>query len=57
MENHVGDITGIALVAVAALAFGIGMRRLGQPAVLGYIIAGAWWRTATPSAPLLNSGF
>ncbi len=41
MQDHVGDITGIAIVAVAALACGIGMRRLGQPAVLGYILAGA----------------
>jgi len=41
MQNHVGDITGIAIVVVAALAFGIAMRRLGQPAVLGYILTGA----------------
>lgn len=34
------DLTGIALVALAALAAGLLLTRLKQPAVLGYVLAG-----------------
>lgn len=34
------DITGIAVVVVAALLGGLGMERLKQPAILGYMVAG-----------------
>jgi len=34
------DLSGLALVAVAALLCGIAMTRLRQPAIVGYIIAG-----------------
>jgi CPA2 family monovalent cation:H+ antiporter-2 len=34
------DLTGLALVMGAALLGGLGMRRLGQPAIVGYILAG-----------------
>lgn len=34
------DITNIALVILIALIFGLGMTRLKQPPILGYIIAG-----------------
>ncbi|PCI41185.1 MAG: cation/H(+) antiporter [Rhodospirillaceae bacterium] len=34
------DLTGIALVVVAALLCGLGMERLKQPAILGYMVAG-----------------
>ena len=34
------DLTGIALVVVAALLGGLGMERLKQPAILGYMVAG-----------------
>src|SRR5688572_1527204 len=36
-----GDLTGLALVMGVALLFGLGMRRLGQPPIVGYILAGA----------------
>ena len=36
-----GDLTGLALVMGAALLCGLGMRRLGQPPIVGYILAGA----------------
>jgi CPA2 family monovalent cation:H+ antiporter-2 len=36
-----GDLTGLALVVGAALLCGLGMRRLGQPPIVGYILAGA----------------
>jgi CPA2 family monovalent cation:H+ antiporter-2 len=35
-----GDLTGLALVVGAALLCGLGMRRLGQPPIVGYILAG-----------------
>jgi CPA2 family monovalent cation:H+ antiporter-2 len=41
MHDHGTDITALAIVALAALMCGIIMRRLHQPAVLGYIVAGA----------------
>ena len=41
MHDHGTDITALAIVALAALLYGIIMRRLHQPAVLGYIVAGA----------------
>lgn len=34
------ELTGLAIVALAALVCGIGMERLGQPAIVGYILAG-----------------
>ena len=34
------DLTGIAIVVVAALLCGLGMERLKQPAILGYMVAG-----------------
>jgi CPA2 family monovalent cation:H+ antiporter-2 len=34
------DLLGIAIVALAALACGLGLERLRQPAIIGYIIAG-----------------
>jgi len=41
MEPHGEDITGLAIVALAALLFGLAMRRFKQPAIVGYIFAGA----------------
>ena len=41
MEGHGGSLTGIATVALAALACGMLARALKQPSVMGYIIAGA----------------
>ena len=35
-----GQLTAIAMVAVVALLCGVGMARLRQPAVVGYILAG-----------------
>jgi CPA2 family monovalent cation:H+ antiporter-2 len=40
MHDHGADITSLAVIALAALLCGIGMRWLKQPAVLGYILAG-----------------
>lgn len=42
MEQAVAhtDLTGIAIVVVAALLGGLGMERLKQPAILGYMLAG-----------------
>ncbi len=34
------DLTGIALVALAALGCGVALERLRQPAIVGYILAG-----------------
>ncbi len=39
MPSHV-DLTGFAVVALAALAGGMLLTRLKQPAVVGYILAG-----------------
>ena len=39
MEGH-ADLTGLAVVALAALVCGIAMARLRQPAIVGYILAG-----------------
>ena len=42
MESHAHSaLTGIAVVALAALACGMVMERLRQPAIVGYIVAGA----------------
>ena len=41
MEAHGSDITALAVVALGALVCGMLMRRLRQPVVLGYIVAGA----------------
>ena len=38
--HGLADLTEIALVAFVALLGGLGFTRLGQPAVLGYVIAG-----------------
>jgi CPA2 family monovalent cation:H+ antiporter-2 len=35
-----GDLTGLALVMGVALLCGLGMRRIGQPPIVGYILAG-----------------
>ncbi len=41
MEGHAQDaLTGIAAVALAALACGVVLERLRQPAIVGYILAG-----------------
>ncbi len=41
MEGHASsDLTGIALVALIALLCGMGLTRLRQPAIVGYILAG-----------------
>jgi len=41
MEGHAHEaLTGIAAVAVAALACGVILERLRQPAIVGYILAG-----------------
>ncbi len=37
---HGNDLTGIAIVVLAALLCGMGMNRLRQPALVGYILAG-----------------
>ena len=50
--HHV-DLTGIALVALAALLFGFGLERLRQPATVGYIVAGV---ALGPSGLALVSG-
>ncbi len=42
MNGHGSDITGLAIVVLGALAFGLAMRRFRQPPVLGYILAGAF---------------
>jgi CPA2 family monovalent cation:H+ antiporter-2 len=39
MEGH-ADLTGLAVVALAALVCGLVMARLRQPAIVGYILAG-----------------
>lgn len=39
MEAHT-DVTPIAIVALAAMGFGIAFARLRQPAIVGYIVAG-----------------
>ena len=41
MHDAANDLTGLAIIAVAALACGMVMQRLRQPPVLGYILAGA----------------
>ena len=40
MESHGADLTGMTVVALAALVFGIALERLRQPALVGYILAG-----------------
>ncbi len=37
---HAGDLTEVALVVALALAGGLALGRLGQPAIVGYILAG-----------------
>ena len=39
MEHHI-DLTGIAIVTSVALLCGLGLSRLKQPAIVGYIVAG-----------------
>jgi CPA2 family monovalent cation:H+ antiporter-2 len=41
MHDYGSSLTGLAIVALAALACGMAMRRFKQPPVLGYILAGA----------------
>lgn len=41
MHNAANDLTGLAIIALAALGCGMVMQRLRQPPVLGYILAGA----------------
>ena len=41
MHDAANDLTGLAIIALAALACGMVMQRLRQPPVLGYILAGA----------------
>lgn len=41
MEGHAHSLTGLAVVVLAALGCGLLMRALRQPAVMGYILAGA----------------
>ena len=41
MHDAASSITGLAIVVLAALACGMAMQRLKQPAVMGYILAGA----------------
>ena len=41
MHDAASDLTGLAIIALAALACGMVMQRLRQPPVLGYILAGA----------------
>lgn len=40
MDNHLGDLTAIALVSGIALLCGLVLTRLRQPAIVGYILAG-----------------
>ncbi|MGE0746446.1 MAG: cation:proton antiporter [Rhodospirillales bacterium] len=40
MEEHGADLTGIAIVMAGAVASGLMLQRLRQPAVVGYILAG-----------------
>ncbi|MEX2648364.1 MAG: hypothetical protein WD673_05050 [Alphaproteobacteria bacterium] len=40
---HAGDLTEVALVVALALAGGLALGRLGQPAIVGYIRAGSWF--------------
>lgn len=40
MEFQTNSLTGIALVMAIAMLFGIGLERLKQPAIVGYIVAG-----------------
>jgi len=41
MEHAASGLTEIAIVALVAMACGIAMERLRQPAIVGYILAGA----------------
>ncbi|MCH8002142.1 MAG: cation:proton antiporter, partial [Proteobacteria bacterium] len=41
MHEAASDLTGLAIIALAALACGMVMQRLRQPPVIGYILAGA----------------
>jgi CPA2 family monovalent cation:H+ antiporter-2 len=53
MPGHQADLTGLAIVALAALACGLILARLKQPAIVGYILAGV---ILGPSALGLVSG-
>ncbi len=41
MHESASELTGLAVIALAALACGMVMQRLKQPPVMGYIVAGA----------------
>lgn len=53
MPGQHADLTGLAIVALAALACGLVLARLKQPAIVGYILAGV---ILGPSALQLVSG-
>ena len=66
--HEAGDLTGLALVMGVALLLGLGMRRLGQPAIVGYILAGVllgpsvfgaflpeWRHVVFPDTPAIKS--
>lgn len=40
METHIHDLTPIAIMVMVALLSGLGLMRLRQPAIVGYILAG-----------------
>ena len=40
MENHIADLTGIAIVTTVALSLGFVLMRLRQPPIVGYILTG-----------------
>jgi CPA2 family monovalent cation:H+ antiporter-2 len=40
LENHVAELTGIAVVTAVAVTLGFVLMRLRQPAVVGYILTG-----------------
>jgi Kef-type K+ transport system membrane component KefB len=40
MDQHITDLTGIAVVASVAVISGLALIRLRQPAIVGYILAG-----------------
>ncbi len=40
MEAHGPDLTGLAITMAVAVLAGLGLRRVGQPPIVGYILAG-----------------
>jgi Kef-type K+ transport system membrane component KefB len=41
MHDAANDLTGLAIIALAALACGMAMQRRRHPPLMGYILAGA----------------